>query len=273
MSTIPNVPPQFFDDDGDPASSHVVYTYEAGTTTKVATYSDQALAVPNANPIVLDSAGRATIFLKASLGNVKFVMALATDTDPPASPLWTRDDQVPPPVNTINTTLTRTVTGVSWTVASGIQSLNIGFLPQVVNCYYYANGTGTGAIDIPAGTLATLGDTLILEWEVDYASAALDARATMFGSNVDLGIAGAVASTGTVARYVVSYASNSTLDVTQVVTQKIATDTATEWAHTTITSLDLAATAYTVALLMASGTYTLRTSRMFYVPGFVDWGN
>lgn len=273
MTTVPNIPPQFLDDDGDPADSYQLFTYNAGTTTKVATYTDSALTVANTNPIILDSAGRATIFLDADLGTVKFVLATPTDTDPPGSPVWTRDNIVPVPLNTISTTLDRTTLGVSWTVASGIQTLNIGFLPQVVHCWYNGTTSSAGTVDIPAGTLATKGDTLIIEWEADYASAALDARCTMFGTNVDLGIAGAVASTGTVARYVATRVSNTTVDITQVVTQKIATNTSTEWAHQQIVSLNLTGTAYTVETTMASGTFTLRSSRIFYVPGFLDWGN
>lgn len=273
MTTVPNIPPQFLDDDGDPADSYQLFTYNAGTTVKVATYTDAALTVANTNPIILDSAGRATIFLKATLGTVKFVLATPTDTDPPASPVWTRDNIVPVPLNTINTSLERQTTGVSWVTSSGIQTLNIGFLPQVVHCYYNGTGAGLGNIDIPGGTLSSLGDTLIIEWEADYASAALDARCTMFGTNVDLGIAGAVASTGTVARYVATRVNNTTVDVTQMVTQKIATNTSTEWAHQQISSLNLTSTSYTVETTMASGTFTLRSSRIFYVPGFYDWGN
>lgn len=80
---------QILDNNGDPAASHLLFTYEAGTTTKLSTYSDSDLTVANANPIVLDSAGRATIFLSAN--TYKFVLAPAADTDPPASPIWTVD--------------------------------------------------------------------------------------------------------------------------------------------------------------------------------------
>ena len=55
-----------FSDAGAPLSAGLVYTYAAGTTTPLATYSDSDLTTPNANPVVLDSAGRATIYLAAS---------------------------------------------------------------------------------------------------------------------------------------------------------------------------------------------------------------
>jgi hypothetical protein len=89
-TVIPAIPPQYFDNNGDPAAGYKLFTYSAGTTTKLATYTDADLTVANANPIVLDSAGRATIFLSAN--TYKFVLATPTDTDPPASPVWTRDN-------------------------------------------------------------------------------------------------------------------------------------------------------------------------------------
>src|SRR3972149_541810 len=77
-----------FDAGGDdPLAGGLLFTYAAGTTTKLATYSDVNLSSANANPIVLDSAGRATIFLQAA--SYKFVLAPATDTDPPTAAIAT----------------------------------------------------------------------------------------------------------------------------------------------------------------------------------------
>lgn len=49
---------QFFDDNGNPMSGGKIYSYEAGTTTPLPTYTSYTGATPNANPIVLDAAGR-----------------------------------------------------------------------------------------------------------------------------------------------------------------------------------------------------------------------
>jgi hypothetical protein len=49
---------QFFDDSGNPLSGGKVYTYDAGTTTPQTTYTSRSGTVPNANPIILDAAGR-----------------------------------------------------------------------------------------------------------------------------------------------------------------------------------------------------------------------
>lgn len=57
---------QFFDDSGNPLSGGLVYTYRAGTTTPVATYTTRAGTVEHDNPVTLDSAGRVSIWLDRS---------------------------------------------------------------------------------------------------------------------------------------------------------------------------------------------------------------
>jgi microcystin-dependent protein len=69
---------QFFDNTGDPLSGGKVYTYAAGTSTPQTTYTDSALTVPNANPIILDSAGRCVIYLPTNTG-YKFVINTSAD--------------------------------------------------------------------------------------------------------------------------------------------------------------------------------------------------
>lgn len=56
----------FADANGLPLAGGKVYTYAAGTTTPQNSYTDSSGATPAANPIVLDSAGRATIWLSGS---------------------------------------------------------------------------------------------------------------------------------------------------------------------------------------------------------------
>ena len=62
------VPPylQFFDADGNPLSGGKIYSYSAGTTTKKATYTDETATHQNTNPIILDDAGRAVVFIQGS---------------------------------------------------------------------------------------------------------------------------------------------------------------------------------------------------------------
>jgi hypothetical protein len=97
---------QFLTTAGAPAASHKLFTYASGTSTKLATYSDADLTSANANPIVLDSAGRAKIFLQAA--TYKFVLAPSTDADPPTSPIWTIDGVAATPSFNVNLDITGT---------------------------------------------------------------------------------------------------------------------------------------------------------------------
>lgn len=64
---------QFFDSNGNPLSGGNLYTYQAGTTTAQATYTDETGNTPNTNPIVLDANGAAAIWLDPSLA-YKFIL-------------------------------------------------------------------------------------------------------------------------------------------------------------------------------------------------------
>lgn len=63
------------DDNGAPLSGGLLYTYAAGTTTPQATYSEVTLTTPNANPVVLDAAGRCALFLSPT--SYKYVLKTA----------------------------------------------------------------------------------------------------------------------------------------------------------------------------------------------------
>jgi hypothetical protein len=92
---------QFFDNNGDPLAGGLLYTYAAGTTTPLATYSDQALTVPNENPIELDPAGRSTIYLSAA--SYKFVLQTAAGVT-----VWTQDHISAVPNTTVDLDITGT---------------------------------------------------------------------------------------------------------------------------------------------------------------------
>lgn len=85
-----------FDDNGDPLAAGLLYTVTAGGAfpgDALATYSDVGLTTANANPIVLDSAGRATIFLLPS--SYKFILKNAA-----GATIATRDNiSAVPPLN------------------------------------------------------------------------------------------------------------------------------------------------------------------------------
>lgn len=58
LSIFGGVGSQFFDNNGSPLSGGKIYSYEAGTTTPLATYTSSSGNTAHTNPIVLDSAGR-----------------------------------------------------------------------------------------------------------------------------------------------------------------------------------------------------------------------
>lgn len=74
------------DNDGNPLVGGLLTTFLAGTTTPQATYSDVGLTTPNANPIVLDAGGRATVFLTPGI-SYKFLLQTGA-----AVTIWSQDN-------------------------------------------------------------------------------------------------------------------------------------------------------------------------------------
>ena len=94
---------------GNPLVGGQLFTYVAGTVTPISTYKDAALTIANTNPIILDGAGRATVFLTPGL-SYKFVQQDALGVI-----VWTQDGVIaggaaPDPSSTVvaRTTLTGT---------------------------------------------------------------------------------------------------------------------------------------------------------------------
>lgn len=81
---------KFFDNNGSPLANGLLFTYQAGTTTKLATYTDSTGGTPNTNPIVLNARGECNLWVPPNVA-YKFVLSPSTDTDPPTSPIWTVD--------------------------------------------------------------------------------------------------------------------------------------------------------------------------------------
>ena len=71
---------QFFNNDGLPLSAGKIYTYQAGSTTPLATYTDSSGLIANTNPIILGTDGRppSTIWLTEGFF-YKFVLATSSN--------------------------------------------------------------------------------------------------------------------------------------------------------------------------------------------------
>lgn len=88
MTTLTPTPKQqFLDANGNPLSGGKVYTYAAGTTTPLTTYTDESGTTPNTNPVILDSRGEAGIWL--GVASYKLKLTTATDVE-----IWTVDNIV-----------------------------------------------------------------------------------------------------------------------------------------------------------------------------------
>lgn len=83
LSPVPKI--QFFDANGNPLVGGKLYTYASGTTTPLATYTDSSGGTPNANPVILNSRGEASVWLGSS--SYKFKLTTSTDVE-----IWTVDD-------------------------------------------------------------------------------------------------------------------------------------------------------------------------------------
>lgn len=92
FALLSDLKPHWLDSAGDPASGFQLFVYTAGSSTKVTTYKDSDGAVANTNPIILDSRGEPPSGIYVPTGTYKLVLASDTDTDPPASAIWTRDN-------------------------------------------------------------------------------------------------------------------------------------------------------------------------------------
>lgn len=96
----PQIKQRFFDANGAPLAGGKLFSYEAGTTTPLATYTDTSGVTPNANPIILDSSGECDVWLLSQ--SYKFVLKTSADVT-----LWTVDDVLPyasAPAGSITTT-------------------------------------------------------------------------------------------------------------------------------------------------------------------------
>ena len=135
---------QIFGTDGEPLVGGKIYTYAAGTSTPIATYTDYSAATANTNPIILDSLGQANIWLLSTV-SYKFIVRTATDVllytvDNIAIPLDVNSFSSPPPIGdvtpntgsftTLSATGTVTFSGQVNFTSTGAAKLNVGTTGQ-----------------------------------------------------------------------------------------------------------------------------------------------
>jgi hypothetical protein len=112
---------QFFGTDGSPLVGGKLYTYAAGTTTPLASYTDHTGVTANTNPVILDSNGEADVWLPDTT-SYKYVLKDADDVllytvDYISVPVTTNSFASPPAIGTGTpnsaTFTTLNVTGVA----------------------------------------------------------------------------------------------------------------------------------------------------------------
>jgi len=185
----PTAKAQFIDAAGVPLAGGFLYTYEAGTTTPQATYTDSTAATANSNPIVLDSRGEANIWLASA--NYKFKLTDANGTE-----IWTVDNIAAPstalsPVFTSNVTISTDSPGPALLITQSgagpiIRAVNPADPAEVF--FTVTNdgsvGIGTGspsnAIDVAGGAIqiSTAGGTARTVMSADDTDSIFEASST-----------------------------------------------------------------------------------------------
>jgi hypothetical protein len=124
---------QFFDLNGAPLSGGKLYTYAAGTTTPLASYTDSTGNIANTNPIILDSRGEANVWLGAA--SYKFALYDSTNVL-----IWTVDN-----INgsTFASNATGDGTTTAFSVVNGFTAIYINGVYQNRNTYTVTSGTVT----------------------------------------------------------------------------------------------------------------------------------
>lgn len=158
-SLMPPGKQQYLTTSGTPLVGGKLYTYAAGTTSPLSTYSDKAGFIPNTNPVILDARGEASIFW----GQAGYRAVLKDAND---GLIWTQD----------NLYAIQDSSGVTFaqelivaTAGQTVFNLGISYIPSANSLAVYSNGlrlssadfTETSASVVTLTVGADLGDELL----------------------------------------------------------------------------------------------------------------
>jgi len=127
---------QFFDLNGAPLAGGLLYTYEAGSTTPLASYTDSTGLIANTNPIVLDSRGEANVWLDAD----SYKLALYTSV---GVLIWTVDNIRIVGVAVTALDFVGDGTQIAFFAADNVAAIYINGVYQNRNTYTVTSGTVT----------------------------------------------------------------------------------------------------------------------------------
>lgn len=161
VAPAPFTKAQYFTSSGVPCAGCRLFTYAAGTTTQIASYKNSAGTQLNTNPIILDSAGRADIWLTSAA----YKLVLQTNA---GSLIWSEDgitasniallglNNIWTGTNTFNGAV---ITNSSFTANGGIFSIGPNNLSGggLLNGTFGGSPTFSGIPNFSAGFLSTTG--------------------------------------------------------------------------------------------------------------------
>lgn len=150
------MPSPFFlaqDNNGLIIAAAKLCTYAAGTTTPLATYSDVGLLVANTNPVVTDSAGRATVYLSQT--SYKFTLYTGgTAATCDGTQVWSKDNISAIPSASGNVDNANAVAGENLT-AGQVTYLSDGSGGKNAGQWYRADAGNTYSSTLPEIGIAT----------------------------------------------------------------------------------------------------------------------
>lgn len=173
---------QFFDASGSPLVGGKVFTYAAGTTTPLETYTDETGTTPNTNPVILDSRGECNLWFSPA-SSYKVVLKSATDVLQ-----WTVDNistyGTLASQNSNNVAITGgTITGVTLTVnVVGDVSGNAGTVTNGV--YLDAVQTVTNKTLTGMASASTVKDSLGTDYTIGFRSIPQSLNTTAAASDI-----------------------------------------------------------------------------------------
>ena len=128
---------QLIDGDGAPYAGALLYSYDAGTDTPKAVYSDSALTTPHANPVVADADGRFPLMFYLASG-YKFIAKTSADVT-----VWTSDNYSDPGYIFAENFGTEQTDDAALNVTSG-------YVVTATNLFVTVASSGATTVNLPA---------------------------------------------------------------------------------------------------------------------------
>jgi len=229
---------QFFTAAGTPLVGGKLYTYVAGTSAPQATYTTEAGATANTNPIILDSRGECNLFLTQNV-SYKFILYDSTDVL-----IWSVDN-----VSSVSGMATQSASAVAITggTISGV-TISGGTISGLTSPLPIASG-GTNAITAAAARTALSA----------AASGANSDINSLTGLTTPLSVAqgGTGAATHTANNVLIGNGTSAVTSVAPGTSGNLLTSNGTSWASTAAAGVTSAVAGSGITVSAATGAVTI----------------